>query len=75
MKFVAVIPAHNEENRISPVIQVARECLPVVVVDDGSTDKTREISLKSGADVIRHDANQGKGVVLKRGFNHALGAC
>jgi glycosyltransferase involved in cell wall biosynthesis len=72
MNFLAVIPAHNEASRIFPVIQAAMSYLPVLVVDDGSTDTTGEISLKAGADVIRQDPNQGKGAALKRGFHHAL---
>jgi glycosyltransferase involved in cell wall biosynthesis len=40
----------------------------VIVVDDGSTDKTVEISKLAGADVISHPTNMGKGVALKSGF-------
>jgi glycosyltransferase involved in cell wall biosynthesis len=69
---IAVIPAHNEGPRIQPVVQGARPALPVVVVDDGSTDDTAAIAEAAGATVIRQRPNQGKGAALRAGFRHAL---
>jgi len=43
----------------------------VVVCDDGSTDKTSTEAKKAGANVIKHDQNQGKGSALKSLFNYA----
>ena len=72
MNILAVIPAHNEASRISPVIQTALIHLPVLVIDDGSTDNTAAISRAAGAEVQIQTPNQGKGKALKTGFQHAL---
>ncbi len=71
-KMVALIPAYNEVERILPVIQGAREFLPVWVVDDGSSDQTAVVAEAAGAQVFRQRPNQGKGCALKTGFRHAL---
>ena len=72
MKILAIIPAHNEATRISPVIQASLEHLPVLVVDDGSTDATADVAQTAGAQVLRQVPNQGKGMALKTGFARAL---
>ena len=46
----------------------------VIVVDDGSTDKTAEIAVLAGAEIIKHKTNMGKGKALKTGFEAAKGA-
>jgi glycosyltransferase involved in cell wall biosynthesis len=51
---------------------MAREHLPVVVVDDGSTDATAERAREAGADVIELRPNQGKGMALRTGFRRAI---
>ena len=71
-KGFIIIPAYNEEDHISKVVQTAMKYLPVLVVDDGSNDKTSEIALKSGAKVYVQVPNQGKGEALKRGFREAI---
>ncbi len=75
-----IIPVYNERNTILKVIQRVREVPPyekeVVVVDDGSTDGTRELLLsipELGARVILHDRNRGKGAAVRTGFEHATG--
>jgi glycosyltransferase involved in cell wall biosynthesis len=72
MKILALIPGYNESERIRAVIDAARAFLPVVVVDDGSTDETAAIAEAAGATVLRQVPNQGKGAALKRGFRHAM---
>jgi glycosyltransferase involved in cell wall biosynthesis len=72
MSVHALIPAYNESERIGPVIAATRERLPVVVVDDGSTDDTVQIAEQQGATVLRQIPNQGKGAALKAGFRWAL---
>ena len=71
-----VIPAYNEETTISRTVDAAR-ALPgvnrVIVVDDGSTDKTAERAAAAGAGVIRTGANQGKGAALKLGVQAVQG--
>jgi glycosyltransferase involved in cell wall biosynthesis len=61
-----------EEGRIGHVVAGVKKYLrDVVVVDDGSTDKTLEDAKTAGAVVIKHDINKGKGVSLNDGFKYA----
>ncbi len=69
---LALIPAWNEGERIARVIHALPEGMPVLVVDDGSTDQTVDIALSAGAEVVKHDANKGKGVALTTGFTWAI---
>jgi glycosyltransferase involved in cell wall biosynthesis len=72
--IVAVIPAYNEERFIgSVVLRALKVATTVVVVDDGSTDKTVDVAESAGAIVVRHGCNQGKGVALNSGFRAARG--
>lgn len=71
-RVLVLIPAYNEELRISDVIAGVLRSLPVVVVDDGSTDKTSEVARAAGAAVLRQVPNQGKGTALRSGFRHAI---
>ncbi len=73
MKIVCVIPGLNEEKSIGNVILGASKyCDRVVVVDDGSQDKTKDISINSGAFVISHLFNLGTGAALSTGIKVAL---
>jgi glycosyltransferase involved in cell wall biosynthesis len=69
---IAVIPAHDEAPRIEAVVRGAREALPVVVIDDGSSDDTADVARAAGATVLVQRPNQGKGAALRAGFRHAL---
>ena len=80
MKLSIIIPAYNEKNTIKKIIEMVKAVkLPdiekeIIVVDDGSTDGTRDI-LK-GIDSIKrifHEKNQGKGGAVKTGFGAATG--
>ena len=70
--IVAVIPGFNEAPRIGAVVLRTREHLPVIVVDDGSTDRTAGVAREAGATVVEQRPNQGKGAALRAGFRHAL---
>ena len=70
--FLVMIPAYNEEAGVADVISGSKVFLPVIVVDDGSTDRTAEIAEKAGAVVIRQVPNQGKGAAMRAGFRYAL---
>ena len=72
--ILALIPAYEEAPRIGAVVEAARPYLPVVVVDDGSTDATSDRARQAGATVIRQEPNAGKGAALRAGFRHALEA-
>ena len=72
MKTLIIIPAYNEELTIGSVVALAKKYGDVLVVDDGSGDRTSEIAREAGAIVIRHNTNMGKGAALKTGFEYAL---
>lgn len=71
-RILILIPAYNESERVVVVINAARAYGPVLVVDDGSKDRTSEVALAAGAEVIRQEPNQGKGAALIRGFKYGL---
>ena len=72
MTILALVPAHDEGPRIGRVVGGALRHLPVLVVDDGSTDDTADAAEAAGARVIRQSPNQGKGAALRAGFAAAL---
>jgi glycosyltransferase involved in cell wall biosynthesis len=73
MKIVAVIPAFNEEKRVGNVIKKTKKYVDkVIVVDDGSKDKTAEVSKKAGAEIIRYEKNRGKGYAIRLGLKRAI---
>ncbi len=73
MKVLVVIPALNAERSIGAVVREAKLVNEkVLVIDDGSSDRTGEMARDAGARVIRHDVNKGKGAALKSGFAYAL---
>jgi len=72
-RVFAVIPAHNEEKYIGNVIRQTKKYVEnVVVVDDGSRDRTAEEARESGAVVLKHLVNLGKGAALKTGCDYAV---
>jgi len=71
-KILVLIPAWNEASRIRPIIEAFRDSLPVLVVDDGSSDDTVATARDVGVNVIVHPQNMGKGVALSTGFTWAL---
>ncbi len=71
-RILALIPGYEEGPRIGPVVEATRAHLPVLVVDDGSSDDTAANAEAAGAEVIRQVPNQGKGAALRAGFRRAL---
>ncbi len=73
MKIGALIPAYNEEEKIAWVV---KKTLPfvqeVLVINDGSRDRTEDRAKKAGAKVINHLQRKGKGEALKTGFDYLL---
>jgi glycosyltransferase involved in cell wall biosynthesis len=72
MKLITIIPAYNEENAIMNVVKCSMQYSDVMVVDDGSSDDTYTQAKNSGAEVIKHEKNRGKGAAIKSGLNKAL---
>ena len=71
-KVTAVLPAYNKELCISSIILGSKKYADrIIVVDDGSTDKTAEIAELAGAEIIKHQSNKGRGAALKTGFEAA----
>ena len=73
-KVSVIIPAFNEENTVATVVEVIKKvsCVDeIIVVNDGSSDKTAEEALKAGATVINHEVNKGKGEALFTGYKSA----
>jgi glycosyltransferase involved in cell wall biosynthesis len=70
---IVIVPALNEQETVAAVIADIRRDLgaDVLVVDDGSTDRTAEIARRSGASVVRHPFNLGVGAALRTGFRFA----
>jgi len=73
MKTIAVIPAYNEEKTIGKVIRDAKKFVDeVIVVDDGSTDRTKEIAKMENVNLIIHGKNLGYGKSLIDGIEEAI---
>lgn len=78
-RFSVVVPAYNEAGQIAATVTSLRSSLPdidleLVVVDDGSSDRTAEIATGAGADlVLRQPRNTGKGAAVRAGFAAATG--
>lgn len=73
-----VIPVFNEENTISKILSLVAkrpEVKEIIVVDDGSTDRTYKIlsrlKRKKTIQIVRHNRNQGKGAAIISGINNA----
>src|SRR3989344_7869607 len=80
MKLSIIIPAYNEQDTIEEVIYRIKNAdidaneKEIIVVDDGSTDNTRDIIQRiPGIRYILHERNLGKGGAVKTGFRNATG--
>jgi glycosyltransferase involved in cell wall biosynthesis len=74
-KCLAVVPAYNEEASIVDVIHAMRRHasdFEILVVDDGSTDRTRKLAEAAGVRVLRLPFNLGIGGAVQAGFTFAL---
>lgn len=72
-RIFVVVPAYNEERVLQSVLEplVASGC-SIVLVDDGSQDRTGPIASAMPVHVIRHPVNLGQGAALQTGMDHAL---
>ena len=78
VRVCSIIPAYQAAGQVADVVRGLldgarqRDCeLPILVVDDGSTDQTSIAARQAGAEVLRHDQNRGKGQALKTGLDWA----
>ncbi|HVM18226.1 MAG TPA: glycosyltransferase family 2 protein [Gaiellaceae bacterium] len=75
LRRVAIVPAHNEEGNVGRVVREIRDVDPeleVVVVDDGSLDRTAAEAAEAGATVVRLPFNLGIGGAVQTGFRYAF---
>ena len=82
-KLSIVIPVYNEKDLVIDVLKKVRSLkidntdIEIIVIDDSSTDGTREILKKKASKyvdkILYHEVNQGKGAALKTGFSEATG--
>jgi len=74
MKVWIVMPAYNEERSIGGVLDALHKdgWRDIIVVDDGSRDRTTEIARKKGAVVLSHPLNMGLGATIRTGLKAAL---
>ena len=72
-KGFIIIPAHNEEKVIGNVISDIKKVtdIPIVVVNDGSLDKTSDHAFSAGATILSHSINRGAGAATKTGIEYA----
>lgn len=72
--ILILIPAYNEQDSVGNVIDAVRTSLPgvgIVVVNDGSSDRTAEVALSKGVHVLSHDVNLGIGATVQTGLKFA----
>jgi dolichol-phosphate mannosyltransferase len=74
MKLLTAIPVYNEDKYLEEILrEVRRYTSHILVVDDGSTDRTPELlGGLDGIDVIRHERNLGYGAALKTAFERTI---
>lgn len=74
MRTLVIIPAYNEESSIRSVIGEIRNYLPktdILVIDDGSRDRTSQVALEEGVILLRNPYNMGIGATMQIGFRFA----
>jgi len=83
LRLSVVVPAYQEEARIGEAVRRLRDALTpatgtsleIVVVDDGSSDRTAAEAIVAGARVLRLPANRGKGAAVRAGVLASAGRC
>lgn len=74
-RIAILFPAYNEEKNIQIVIRESKKYLPhskIIVIDDGSSDRTGILAKRMGVIVLTHRKNMGKGEALNTGFKYVL---
>jgi len=77
MKKTIIVPVFNEEgniaNLINKILKNISEQDQLIIVNDGSTDKTKEVVENFNCDLINHKINLGKGMAMRTGIGHSTG--
>lgn len=79
MRLSIVVPVFNERNTVETILERIEQTefeKEIIIIDDGSTDGTREILQEKYAErhkVLYHQKNMGKGAALRTGFEHVTG--
>jgi glycosyltransferase involved in cell wall biosynthesis len=72
-KICILIPAYNAQETLGSVLKKIEPLRgDIIVVNDGSSDETKRVALESGAQILGHPLNLGKGAALRTGFHHIL---
>ncbi len=74
-RVLVIIPAYNEEETIAGVIEDVRREMPragIVVVNDGSTDRTPRVVRQTGVELLEHPYNMGIGAAMQTGYKYAI---
>ena len=73
MKISVVLPLYNEVKHIAGVIQgISKYKIPIIVVNDGSTDLGKNFKFKSKITLLTHKINLGKGAAMMTGAEYAF---
>ena len=75
MKLLIIIPAYNEAESLKGVIERLRSTCPYydyIIINDGSTDETKELCEKNGYNVINHTVNKGLAEAMRTGMKYAI---
>lgn len=75
LRALVLIPAYNEAKRIGTVVGTIRRIVPemtILVINDGSADRTAEVARQAGATVVSHPFNMGYGAAIQTGYKYAL---
>jgi len=75
LRVLVIVPAWNEQASIAATLHEIHSCVPwadLLVVDDGSADRTAEVAVAAGATVCRLPFNLGVGGAMRTGYRYAL---
>lgn len=71
-EFLTLIPAYNSASTLSSLLlEVKKHSSNILVIDDGSVDRTKQVCLDLGIEIISHDLNVGLSQAMKTAFNYA----
>ncbi len=72
---LVIVPSYREEKNIAQVIEGLKGNVPdldILIIDDGSKDRTEEIAVRYGMKTLKHPFNMGYGVAIQTGYKYAV---